>query len=180
MKWCYRFRISSPKCKYRTVRYENIFFCPATVHAKLPLRHYKVLDRKINPFNMAHNFEFEFGIAVYLNWQNTILPIALYPYTHPPPPPPTKIIGKSCQELPKDVIHGNECIILFLTCYFTSWNMQFRWNNYRSLISPLSLRTVFSYLALWRHHSWSVTSRERGALALWRHSPIVLARANWR
>ena len=25
------------------------------------------------------------------------------------------------------------------------------------------------YLALWRHHNWSVTSREREALALWRN-----------
>ena len=24
-------------------------------------------------------------------------------------------------------------------------------------------------LTLWRHHNWSVTSREREALALWRH-----------
>ena len=28
---------------------------------------------------------------------------------------------------------------------------------------------VFSDLALWRHHSWSVTSREHEFLALWRH-----------
>ena len=41
--------------------------------------------------------------------------------------------------------------------------------NYRSLISLLSLRTVFSDLALWRRHSWSVTSRERGVLVLWRY-----------
>ena len=48
-------------------------------------------------------------------------------------------------------------------------NTQFRQNNYRSLISPLSLRKVFSDLVLWRHHSWSVTSRECRTLALWRH-----------
>ena len=30
-------------------------------------------------------------------------------------------------------------------------------------------KTVFLTEALWRHHSWSVTSRERGVLALWRH-----------
>ena len=42
-------------------------------------------------------------------------------------------------------------------------------NNYRSLISPLSLRTVFSDLVLWHHHGWSVTSRECWVLALWRH-----------
>ena len=28
---------------------------------------------------------------------------------------------------------------------------------------------VFSDPALWRHHSWTVTSRKGGALALWRH-----------
>ena len=30
-------------------------------------------------------------------------------------------------------------------------------------------RTAFSDLALWRHHSWSMTSRERLVQALWRH-----------
>ena len=67
------------------------------------------------------------------------------------------------------VIHGNECIILFLTRYFMSWTHHSATNNHRSLISPLSPRTVFSDLTLWRHHNWSVTSREREALALWRH-----------
>ena len=70
---------------------------------------------------------------------------------------------------PKVVFHGNECIILFLTHYFMSWTQNFVTNNYRSLITPLSLRTVYSDLALWRHNSWFVTSGERGVLALWRH-----------
>ena len=52
---------------------------------------------------------------------------------------------------PKIVIHGNECITLFLTRYFMSWTHNSAKNNYRSLISPLSLRTVFSDLALWRY-----------------------------
>ena len=77
-----------------------------------------------------------------------------------------KIIGKSPHEWPKIVIHGNECIILFLTRYFISRAHSSATNNHRSLIS---LRTVFSDLTLWRHHSWSVTSRECEALALWRH-----------
>ena len=68
----------------------------------------------------------------------------------------------------KIVIHGNERIILFLTRYFVSWTHRSATNNHWSLISPLSLRTVFSDLTLWRHHSWSVTSRECEALALWR------------
>ena len=69
----------------------------------------------------------------------------------------------------KVVIHGNECIILFLTRYFMPWAHNSATNKHWSLISPLPLTTVFSDLTLWRHHSWSVTSREREALALWRH-----------
>ena len=69
----------------------------------------------------------------------------------------------------KIVIHGNECIIFFLTGYFISWTQRSATNYHRSLISQLSLGMVFSDLTLWRHHSWSVTSREREALALWRH-----------
>ena len=61
----------------------------------------------------------------------------------------------------KIAIHGNECIILFLTCYFMSWTHRLATNNHRSLISPLSLRTAFSDLTLWRHHNWAVTSRKR-------------------
>ena len=68
---------------------------------------------------------------------------------------------------PKIVIHGNECIILFLTRYFMSWTRNSAENNDRSLISQLSPRTVVYDLALWRHHSGSVTSREREILALW-------------
>ena len=52
-------------------------------------------------------------------------------------------------------------------------------NNHRSLISQLSSRTVFSDLALWRHHSWSVTSREQDILALARRqSSLVITTAN--
>ena len=70
---------------------------------------------------------------------------------------------------PKIVIHFNECTILFLTCYFMSWTHNSAKNNHRSLIFPLSPRMVVSCLALWRHHSGSVTSCEREILALWRH-----------
>ena len=79
------------------------------------------------------------------------------------------ISGKSPHEWTKIVIHGNECIILFLTHNFLSWTHCSATNNHRSLISPLSLRKVFCDLTLWHYHSWSVTSREREALALWRH-----------
>ena len=70
---------------------------------------------------------------------------------------------------PKIIIHGNEFIILFPTRYFMSWTHNSTKTSYRSLISPLLPRTVFSDLALWRHHSWSVTSSEREVLALQRH-----------
>ena len=70
---------------------------------------------------------------------------------------------------PKIVIHGNEWIILFLTRYFMSWTQFCEKNIHRSLISQLSPRMVVSDLALWRHHSWSVTSRESEILALWHH-----------
>ena len=69
---------------------------------------------------------------------------------------------------PKIVMHGNECIILFLTRYFISWTHNSA-KKHRSPILQLSLRTIFSDLALCRHHSWSVTSRDRGVLAFWRH-----------
>ena len=65
--------------------------------------------------------------------------------------------------------YGNECIIVFFARCFMSWTRNSGKDNYRSLFSLLSLCTVFSDLALWRHHSWSETSRERRALTLWRH-----------
>ena len=77
---------------------------------------------------------------------------------------------------PEIVIHCNKSIIIFLTRYFMSWIHNSAKKNYRSLISSLSLRVVFSDLALWRHHSWFVTSRERGASALWRHSRRMFLR----
>ena len=70
------------------------------------------------------------------------------------------------------VIHGNEYIILFLTRCFMSWTHSSAKNDRRSFSSPLSPtwpRKVFSALALWRHHRWSVTSGEREVLALWRY-----------
>ena len=77
------------------------------------------------------------------------------------------------------VIHSNSYIILFLTRQFMSWTHKSTKNNYRYLISPLSLRTVFSDLALWRHYSWFVTSCERRVLALWRHIRRLLLQAQF-
>ena len=58
---------------------------------------------------------------------------------------------------PQIIIQGNECIIYYLDvilCPEHTILLQFR---------------HFSDLALWRHHSWSVMSRECGVLAWWRH-----------
>ena len=49
--------------------------------------------------------------------------------------------------------------------------------NHQSRSSPLSIRTVFSEVAFWRHHGWSVTSRESEVLALWRHIPRLFLHA---
>ena len=80
-----------------------------------------------------------------------------------------KIIAESPHEWQKIVIHGNECIILFLTCYFVSWTHKSAKNHNRALVSPLLPREAFSDRALWRHHNWSVTSCEREIQVLWRH-----------
>ena len=58
-------------------------------------------------------------------------------------------------EWTKIVIRGNESIVLLLTRYFMYWTHDSATNKHRSLISPLSLTTVFCDLTLWRHHSWS-------------------------
>ena len=79
------------------------------------------------------------------------------------------IIAESPYEWLKIVIHGNECIISFLTRYFMSWTHKSAKNYHRALISPLLPRAVFSDIELGRHHNWSVTSREREILVSWRH-----------
>ena len=61
----------------------------------------------------------------------------------------------------KIAIHGNECIILFLTRYFLSLTHKSAKHYHRALISSMLPRAAFSDRALWRHHKWSVTSWER-------------------
>ena len=58
-----------------------------------------------------------------------------------------------------------------------SWTHKSAKNYHRPLISPLWPREVFSDIALWRHHSWSVPSRERELLALWRQIRRLLLHA---
>ena len=64
-----------------------------------------------------------------------------------------------CQKFDSKIfIHGNECIILFLTRYFISRTQNSTKNNHISVISPLSLRqSLLTYhcdvttIDLWRH-----------------------------
>ena len=79
----------------------------------------------------------------------------------------------------KFVIHGNECIILFLTRYFMSWTHKSAENYHRALISPLLPRVAFSDRALWRHYNWFVTSCEREILVLWRHICLLSLHAQF-
>ena len=74
------------------------------------------------------------------------------------------IITESPHQWQKIVIHGNEYIILFLTSYFISWAHNSPKNSNWSLISPLSLRRVFSDLAL--------TDRDITRIDLWHHANV--------
>ena len=67
---------------------------------------------------------------------------------------------------------------LFLTRYFISWIHNLAKNNYRSLISPLSLNTIFSDLILWPQLICDVM-RPWGTGIVTSHPSIILARANW-
>ena len=64
------------------------------------------------------------------------------------------------------IIHGNECIILFLAHYFMSWAHSFAKSIVDRSFRHCRQGRFFSALALWRHHNWSVMSREREILAL--------------
>ena len=94
-----------------------------------------------------------------------------------------KIMSKNhcriASRVTKIVVNANEHIISFLTRYFMSWTHKSAKNHIRSLISPLSPRTVFADLALWRHHSWSVTvTRTRDTGIMWRYIPGLLLHAH--
>ena len=69
----------------------------------------------------------------------------------------------------KSLLTVTNALFYFLHAIICPETHSFAKNNNRSLISPLSPKAVFSDLALWRHYSWSMTSRECGVLALWRH-----------
>ena len=54
--------------------------------------------------------------------------------------------------------------------YFISYTVFYILNTpFRYKQSSVAHFAIVADLTLWRHHSWSVTSREREALVLWRH-----------
>ena len=85
-----------------------------------------------------------------------------------------KIIGKSPHEWPKEIIiHGNECIIPFFTRYI-SWTHRSTTKNHRSLISPLSLATVFSDLTVTSSQLICDVTRTRGTGIVTSYSRLFL------
>ena len=59
-------------------------------------------------------------------------------------------------------------LFYFLHAIFLSWTHGFAKNNCDRSFRHCCQGRSFSALALWRHHNWTVTSREREMLALWR------------
>ena len=81
----------------------------------------------------------------------------------------------------KIVIHGNECIILFLTCYFMSWTHKSAKNYHRALISPLLPRAAFFWPSIMTSPQLICDiMRTRNTGIVTSYLSIVIARANWR
>ena len=75
------------------------------------------------------------------------------------------------------VIHGNECIILFLTRYFISWTHCSVTNNLRSLISPVTRDGLFWLKIVTSSQLICDITRTQGTGIVTSYSSIVLARA---
>ena len=85
-----------------------------------------------------------------------------------------KISGKSPHEWPKIVIHGNECIILFLTCNFLSWT------HCSAHFAIVAKEGLFWLNIVTSSQLICDVTRMRGTGIVTSYSSIVLARANWR
>ena len=79
-----------------------------------------------------------------------------------------KLLANRITSDPKSLFTVTNVLFYFLHVILCPWMHNSTKNNWRLPTSPLSLRTVFSDLSLWRHYSWSVTSCKRRLLALWR------------
>ena len=81
----------------------------------------------------------------------------------------------------KIVIHGNECIILFLTCYFMWWTHKSAKNYHRALISPLLPRAAFFWPSIVTSSQLICdVTRTQNTGIVTSYSSIVIARTNWR
>ena len=82
---------------------------------------------------------------------------------------------------PKIVIHGNECIILFLTCYFMSWNTQFcQKPSSIAYFATVAKDGLFWLRIVTSPQLICVITRTRDTSIVASYLSIVLARANWR
>ena len=68
----------------------------------------------------------------------------------------------------KSLFKVTNALLYILNAIFMSWTHNSAKNNHRSLIPPLSPRTVSSDVALWRLYGRSVASSER-EVRMWRH-----------
>ena len=81
----------------------------------------------------------------------------------------------------KIIIHGSECIILFLTRYFMSWTHKSAKKYHRALISPLFSRggLFWSNIVMSPQLICDVMKTRKTGIVT-SYLSIVIARANWR
>ena len=92
-----------------------------------------------------------------------------------------KIIAESPHEWQKIVIHGNECIILFLTRYFLSWTHKSAKNYHRALIFAIVAKGgLFWPRIVTSPQMICDVMRTRNTGIVTSYLSIVIARANWR
>ena len=77
----------------------------------------------------------------------------------------------------KIVIHGNKCIILFLTRYYMLWTHNSTKNNHRSLIFAIIAKSVFFCISIVTS-SQLICDVKRTSIVT-SYSSIFLACANW-
>ena len=92
-----------------------------------------------------------------------------------------KLLANRITSDPKIVIHGNECIILFLTRYFMSWTHNFAKNQ--SSIAHFATAAKdgrFWFSIVTSPQRICDVTRTRDTSIVTSYLSIVLARANWR
>ena len=78
------------------------------------------------------------------------------------------------------IIHGNECVILFLACYFMSWTYRFHYKQSSIAHFAIVAKDGLFWLNIVKSSPLSCdVTRMRGTGIVMSYSSIVLARANW-